>query len=419
MRVAVIGAGVVGVTTAHELAVDGHAVTVFERRGSVAEENSFAHGGLLSIGGITPGGWIDGGRLGRSTAQRLAGWWRSRRGGGGADGQAHPARMVRLAAYSRERLARLTDALGLEHEQSRGVLLLLPTPRTQAQARPALHALAEWGVAMHWLDAEGARAVEPGLNRVPMLHAALHLPDDGVANCRQFSHLLRAQGQRLGVVFRFNRQVLALDRTAPTALRHQPADGARDAQIEAFDAVVVCAAVDAAALLRPLGLELPLKALHGLSITAPLRLIESHPELGPQSAVVDLRHRVTVTRHGLRVRVSGGAMPRADAAGGEKSAIALLYQVLNTWFPGCARLGAGQAEPQLWRGLRTMLPDGRPVIGPGGPPGVWLNLGHGGHGWTLACGAARLLADQLAGHATELDVDGFDVERLQARPLRQ
>ena len=67
----------------------------------------------------------------------------------------------------------------------------------------------------------------------------------------------------------------------------------------------------------------------------------------------------------------------------------------------------------MWRGARAMLPDGAPAIGPSGTPGVWLNLGHGASGWALACGSARLLADQLAQHTPALPSESWAPQRWQ------
>lgn len=62
-----------------------------------------------------------------------------------------------------------------------------------------------------------------------------------------------------------------------------------------------------------------------------------------------------------------------------------------------------------------MLPDGPPLIGPSGLPGIWLNLGHGSSGWALSCGSARALADRIAGRTPEIDLEGLGVERLGVR----
>ncbi|MDT7835464.1 D-amino acid dehydrogenase [Aquabacterium sp. OR-4] len=425
MRVAVIGAGIVGVTTAFELSSDGHAVTVFERRGSVAEETSFANAGVVAPGYVTP--WAAPGmpakvlrhllgshapvRLGRPWASGQLGWmWRWWRACSAPVWQANRARMHRLARYSQAHLASLGEQLRIDYEQSRGYLVLLRTPRDLAGNRGSLKLLAELGVRFHLVDGARARAIEPGLNPDTPLHAAVHLPDDGVGNCRQFAHLLRGEAQRLGAQFRFQRSVLAIEAGSQPQLRHADAAGL-DARSEPFDAVVVCAALGSPALLKPLGLRLPLAPVHGYSISAPLRLVEGHPDFGPRAAVMDERFKVAISRLGQRVRVAGsaelgGRLDRHDAR-----AIATLYKVLDDWYPGCAQL----AQVQQWKGARPMLPDGPPLLGASGAPGVWLNLGHGSSGWALSCGSARVLADQIAGRTPAIDTEGLDISRLRRR----
>jgi D-amino-acid dehydrogenase len=175
-----------------------------------------------------------------------------------------------------------------------------------------------------------------------------------------------------------------------------------------FDAVVVCAGVQANRVLKGCGLALPLAPVHGYSITAPLRHFEAAP-VGPRSAVMDETYKVAVSRLGQRVRVAGSAElgGRPEAMNG--AAIATLYRVLDDWFPGAAQL----RDVQVWKGARPMLPDGPPVLGASGAPGVWVNLGHGSSGWALSCGSARVVADQLGGRTPAIDLAGLGIERLR------
>jgi D-amino-acid dehydrogenase len=424
MRVAVIGAGIVGVTTAFELAQDGHAVTVFDRRGSVAEETSFANAGVVAPGYVTP--WAAPGMpakvlkhlLSRHAPVRLAWpmapgqlgwlwrWWRACRAPVFATNR---AQMYRLARYSQQRLHALTQTLQLDHEQAQGYLVLLRSAQDLAGTRAGLKLLAELGVDFHLVDAARAREIEPGLHPGAPLHAAVHLPSDEVGNCRQFAQAMRAEAQRLGAVFQFQRAVRAVAPGAAPTVQHQAAGGGGDAvQNDSFDAVVVCAALGSAPLLRPLGLRLPLLAVHGYSLTAPLRVVEGHPHLGPRAGVMDEKYKVAISRLGQRVRVAGSAElgGRLDTLG--PVAMHTLHKVLDDWYPGSAHL----AQAQRWKGARPMLPDGPPVLGASGAPGVWLNLGHGSSGWALSCGSARVLADQIAGRAPAIDVSGLDVARL-------
>jgi D-amino-acid dehydrogenase len=424
MKVAVIGAGIVGVTTAFELAVDGHEVTVFERRASVAEETSFANAGVVAPGYVTP--WAAPGMPGKVARFLLSkhapvritlplsgndlGWMRKwLRACDLATYQANRARMQRLAFYSRTRLNDITERFQLEYDRSTGYMVLLRGEKDRKLVQPGLDVLREAGVAFKELNADEARAIEPALNPDTSFAGAVHLPQDGAGNCRQFAMLLKNEAQSRGVEFEFNTAVDALNPSSPATLTVWALDAQAPAQ-RRFDAVVVCGGVDSARLLRPLGMDVPLAAVYGYSISAPIR----EPLNAPRSALMDERYKVAITRMGNRVRVAGSAEIGGSLDKKNPAAIQTLYKVLHDWFPGAARIANTGASVQEWKGARPMLPDGPPLIGATGVPGVWINIGHGSSGWALSCGCARAVADLMGGHQPDVDIEGLGVERLAA-----
>ncbi len=415
MKIAVIGAGIIGVTTAYELGQDGHAVTVFERRSAAAEETSFANAGIIAPGYVTP--WAAPGMprkvLGQLlqrhagirvswplTRDELAWIWRWYRACTLEQYLASRTHMRRLAFYSRARLHAIRSQLRLEYDRSDGYMVLLRTDHDRALVQPGLQVLREAGVAFRLLEPEQARMVEPALNADTPFCAAIQLPDDEVGNCRQFALLLKNEAQRIGVKFRFNCLVDAIDAHGTPALNVHG-----EATPTVFDAVVVCAGVDSVSLLRAIGVRLPLVAVHGYSISATIK----EPLNAPRSAIMDEHYKVAITRLGNRVRVAGGAEIGGHAARKGAGSLRTLYKVLQDWFPGATSANHGVQE---WKGARPMLPDGPPVVGSSGRSGVWLNIGHGSSGWALSCGSARVLADTIAGNAPEIDMQGFDLARL-------
>ena len=416
MKVAIIGAGVIGVSTAYELAADGHEVTVFERRSAAAEETSFANAGIIAPGYVTP--WAAPGMPGKmfkSLFQRhaplqlglrlstgdLAWMWKWRRACKLDIYLANRSRLQRLAFYSRERLHALAHTLHLEYDRSDGYMVLLRTAQDAAMAEPGLQLLRDAGVRFQQIDVAAARSIEPALCAETDFFGAIHLPDDEVGNCRQFTMLLKAAAQQLGAKFEFNRTVAQIN-PAPAAT----VSIANETTPRRFDAVVVCAGMASAALLKPLGVHIPLAAVYGYSLTANIR----EPLNAPISAVMDEHYKVAISRMGQRVRVAGSAELGGQSDTKNPAAIATLYKVLHDWFPGAAQLAS---NVQIWKGARAMLPDGPPLIGASGLPGVWLNLGHGSSGWALACGSARATADLVAGHSPAIDMEGLGLERLR------
>lgn len=424
MRIAVIGAGIIGVTTAYELAADGHEVSVLEQRQAVATEASFANAGVVAPGYVSPWAapWMPlkvlGGLLSAHSAVRF-GWralgnpgWMARFVWACRSRSHHENRrhMQRLALYSRERLEALTLVHGLEYEQQTGYMVLLRQARDRQRVERGLALLSELGVKHEMLDAAAARQREPGIGPDAPLHSALLLPGDLVGNCRQFAHALKAKAQERGAQFRFGTELVRMSNTQSGRLYWRDAEAPRSAlQSEDFDAVVLCTAQVPPALGARLGARVRVMPVFGYSMTAPIRHRDGEPDPGPRSGIMDERYKVAITRLGQRIRIAGIAEVGGNPGLLRDAPLETLYKVLDDWYPGAADF----AKVQHWKGARPMLPDGPPVIGATALPRLWINLGHGSSGWALSCGSARLLADQIAGRKPEIDVQGLGLERLR------
>lgn len=415
MKIAVLGAGIIGITSAYELARDGHQVTVFERRVAAAEEASFSNGGITAPGWVAP--WAAPGMPGkvlqgffaRHAAIRLGlplsgqewRWlWHWSRCCNPERYQTNRANLQRLALYSQQRLHHITNELKLDYESSSGVLLLLRSERDTQLMQAQLPLLRDSGIKFKELKHEEARAVEPALNPDTAFFGALHLPAGEVGNCRQFALLLKNQAQRMGVTFLFSSQVSNIHSGTEISVALAGENSARQ-----FDAIVLCSGLGSSHLLQPLGLPIALAAVHGCSVSAAIR----EPLNAPQSAVIDARYQVAISRLGKRVRVTGGSEIGGRADDQRTRSVQTLYKVLHDWFPGAQNLAAGTQE---WRGARPMLRDGMPLIGTSTQAGIWLNLGHAAHGWALSCGSARLLADLIAGKKPAIESQALGLTRL-------
>lgn len=415
MKIAVIGAGIVGVCSAYELARQGHAVTVFERHGSVGEETSFANAGVVAPSYVTP--WAAPGMpwkvlqhlLGRHAPVRLgwpsgadlrwmASWLKACRS---ANYMINRERMQRLAFYSREQLHNTVARERLEFDRSEGYLVLLRSAKDLDLAQKNLDFLRDAGVTHKLLDPQQALAIEPALNPETPLHAAIHLPQDEVGNCRQFALLIKQQAEDMGVRFAFNTTLLPLSRHRPLSLQVK---GSRTEL--PFDAVVVSAGIASLPLVQPLGLHLPMIAVHGYSVTAAIR---NHLD-APRSGLMDERYKVSISRLGQRIRVAGSAEIGGSTQRHHPGALRTLYKVLSDWFPGGAKISDSL---QIWKGARPMMPDGPPILGASGIPGVWLNVGHGSSGWALANGSAKVLCDLISGRQPDIDISGLGIDRLR------
>jgi D-amino-acid dehydrogenase len=432
MKIAVVGAGIIGITTAYELARDGHEVTVYERRSAAAEEASFSNAGVLSPGYVTP--WAAPGMPWKVLQQMasphaafrlklplsgadIAWLWHFWRACHPDTYQRHRSALQKLAFYSRSQMHAITERHSLEYDRAEGYMIALRSEKDRAMVQPSLKVLRDLGVPFAQLDEQAARAIEPAINQDTRFAGAIHLAQDEVANCRQFALLLKDECRRMGVQFEFNASVQKLtsppaasgngaivyvaDLQTPSQLSSMlpahsvPAHGAAEAI--AHDAVVLCTGVQAAALLRPLGISLPLRPVYGYAVSAHVK----EPLNAPRSGLMDEHYKVSITRLGQRVRVAGSAQVGGQAGEMNRAAIKTLYKVLHDWFPGAAVMSQGVQE---WQGARPMLANRAPVIGQASASKhIWLNLGHGSSGWALSCGSARLLADQIKKQAPQID----------------
>ncbi len=414
MKVIVLGAGVIGITTAYQLASAGVEVTVLDRQPGPALETSYANAGQVSPGYSTP--WAAPGipfKALKWMFQRDAplairpdgSLWQLRwmyamlRNCNASRYARNKQRMMRLAEYSRDCLRELRQQVGLQYEQRSGGTLQVFRSRAQFEAAQRdIEVLRECGVDHQLLGADELAAVEPALAQArDRLVGGLRLPNDETGDCRLFTSELEARARQLGVALRYRTTVDALQR-----------DGRRVTGVLAggellrADACVVACGSYSRELLLPLGVDLPLYPVKGYSLTVPV----VDPALAPRSTVLDETYKIALTAFDRRIRVGGMAELAGFDLRLDPRRRRTLEKVTRQLFPG-GDLGAAE----FWTGLRPMTPDGTPLLGPTSHAGLWLNTGHGTLGWTMACGSARVLTDQLLGRRTEIEARDLALDR--------
>lgn len=391
----VLGAGVVGITTAWALAESGWRVRLLDARG-VAQGTSLRNGGQLSYRYVAPLAdagvplkalrWLldpDGPLRWRPQADPVQWGWIARflARCNGRDNRATASRLARLGQYSRlclDQLMHEHGVQGFEWKQA-GKLVLFRS------ARALRHATVAMDKTQQAWDAQQCMAQEPALAQLgPRVAGGIYSNDEAVADCHAFctSLLSRLQAHP-------NFEGLVLDqvqRLVPSGPRLSVLG--RQATYEA-DATILAAGIASRTLAQPLGLHLPLYPLKGYSLDLPIE--DGH--VAPQASITDFERKVLYARIGQRLRVAAMVDLVGHSEAIDQRRLSSLMRVAQVDMPRAGNYA--QAEP--WAGLRPATPSGAPVIGPSGVPGLWLNLGHGALGFTFAAGSAQLLATQMNG----------------------
>lgn len=414
MKVIVLGAGIIGVTTAYQLARSGHEVIVVDRQPGPALETSYANAGEVSFGYCSP--WAAPGIpmkavkwlfmqhapliLRPKVDMAMISWLvQMLRNCTSARYALNKSRMLHLADYSRISLAALREETGISYdERMQGTLQLF---RTQAQLDASgkdVTALAADGIPFEVLDPEGCIRVEPALRHVrEKLVGGLLTPKDETGDCFKFTSALAARAEALGVRFNYGSIIRGLDVEGGRVRGVVTAHGRLEA-----DAVVVALGSFSPLLVRPHGIRLPVYPVKGYSLTIPI----VDAARAPESTVMDETYKIAITRLGDRIRVGG----MAEISGytndlGEPRRQTLEHSVTDL-FPG-----GDISKASFWSGLRPMTPDGTPVIGATKIAGLFLNTGHGTLGWTMSSGSARVVADLVSGRRPEIDATDLAVSR--------
>lgn len=420
MKIVVLGAGVIGVTSAWYLARAGHEVTVIDRQPAAALETSFANAGEISPGYASP--WAAPGIPLKALkwmfqehapliVQPRPDWakisWLARMLMNCTTSAyaVNKSRMVRLAEYSRDCLIELRSETGISYdERTQGTLQLFRTEKQVAAAEKDIAVLKADGVPFEVLDADACVAAEPGLAAArDKIAGGLRLPGDETGDCFKFTQSLARMAETQGVTFRHGVSIDRLEAEGDRIVAVQTSEGRVTA-----DAFVVALGSYSPMLVREFGIRLPVYPVKGYSITVPI-VDEAR---APVSTVMDETHKIAITRLGDRIRVGGMAeIAGFDLSLRSKRQATLTHSVEDLFG------GAGdQSRASFWCGLRPMTPDGTPIVGRSPIANLFLNTGHGTLGWTMAAGSGRVLADIVSGRQAEIDTAGLGYSRYLPAP---
>lgn len=399
MHVIVLGAGVIGVTTAYYLAQKGFEVTVVDRDSDVACGSSRANGGQLSYSftdslakpdfyAQLPGlilGRDPGSRV-RINAQMVAWGLRFLAQCTTKHAAHNTLALLNIAMRSAELMAELRENVPLEFShRNAGKLILLAHKKELQAARRSCRLKQANGCNTEILTSGEAAAIEPAIESLNERYvAAVYSRSDDVADAQLFTIGLRNYLESSGfATFRLGAEVQAIERERQAFKAVIVAEETITA-----DACVVCAGVGSRQLLRPLGIHLPIYPVRGYSVTLP------PASASPSVSITALRRRLLISRLGSDIRIAGFADFVGTSADRDEERIRSLLRLAKNLAPDAADYGAVETHP--WADDRPMTPNGLPFVGPSSIKGLYLNTGHGMLGWTIACATSHDTAQSIA-----------------------
>ncbi|MDR7377947.1 D-amino-acid dehydrogenase [Rhodoferax ferrireducens] len=399
---AVIGGGITGVTTAYALAKRGFAVTLFEKHRYAAMETSFANGGQFSVSNAEVWNhwstvlkglkWML-----KSDAPLLVNpkpsWhkmaWFAEFMAAIPHYEKNTVETTRLAIAAREHLYAWADEEGLDFDHKReGILHIYRDKAGFDQAGKVSKLLAQGGLERRAVTPQEMRAIEPTL--AGSYYGGYFTESDTTGDIHKFSTGMAVAAERRGVKTQYGQEISAVSSDGKQ-VRITSQDGA-DQQTQVFDGLVVCAGTASRGIAAQLGDRVNIYPVKGYSITVNLDDAQSQAA-APMVSLLDDGTKLVTSRLGLdRFRVAGTAEFNGYNRDIRADRIRPLVEWVQQCFPGV------RTESVIpWAGLRPMMPNMLPRVGPGKLPGVFYNTGHGHLGLTLSAVTADMVAGMVAG----------------------
>ncbi|SFE87154.1 D-amino-acid dehydrogenase [Marinobacter sp. DSM 26671] len=411
MHILVLGAGVVGTTTAWYLQKQGHQVTVVDRQNQAGLETSYANGGQISVSHAEP--WAN-----PSAPLKVMKWlfqpdapllfrprldpaqWRwalSFLGQCTSARAAHNIRqMVNLGTYSRSQLQALRKEAGIEYNHlEKGILHFYTNPAEFDGAMEPTRIMQDLGCDRQIIDADRAVELEPALKPIRnRIAGATYTSEDESGDARMFTQNLAKRCAEAGVEFRYGTEILGFERAGERVLGIQTLRDGHHETLRA-DAYVLSMGSFSAALASQLGIFLNIYPAKGYSISVPVK----NEEAAFNVSLTDDEYKLVYSRLGDRMRVAGTAELNGYSRKLNYTRCRAIVRRTAEVMPEAGYWD--QAE--FWTGLRPATPSNVPYIGKSHFANLYLNTGHGTLGWTHSCGSAAALADIIDGRKPEVD----------------
>ncbi|MEZ0168639.1 D-amino acid dehydrogenase [Microvirga sp. TS319] len=409
MQIAVLGGGIVGITTAYELMKQGHQVTVIEKNPGVAIETSWGNAGMIAPGhsfawssphaplillkslvlrnqslrfkpSLDPRLWTWSLQfLTQCTAKRS---------------EYNTVRKHKLASYSQCILHETLADLDLKFDRvTRGILYFYRTQARLDAGVDHMGIMARLGQKIEVFDRNQVLALEPSLRGVGhKIAGGIYCPTDETGDCNKFGTALAAHLGSNGVEIRTEEEILEIETSGDEITAVRTSKG----RVKA-DLYVMCLANGAPRLARQIGVSLPIYPVKGYSLTIPIGTKKSPPTIGS----VDEENLVAISPFGDRVRVTATAEFAGYNTSYKPSDFEFMAAIARELYPD----GAEHDKPQMWAGLRPMTPTNLPIIGKKKHRNLFYNTGHGHIGWTMSHGSARLAADVISGRTPAFPIE--------------
>ena len=433
MRVIVLGAGLLGVTSAWFLRQQGHDVTVVDRQATPAAETSFANGGQISVSHAEPWAnpsaplkvlkWLgqeDAPLLFRLRADMRQWLWGLQflRECTPARTRHNIAQIVRLGTYSRDTLQQLRRDIGIAYdERTQGILHFYTSEKEFDGAEGPAAQMRALGCDRRVISADEAVKLEPALRHIrPQLAGATYTAEDESGDANRFARELVQRCEDDGVRFAMNHTVTALREAGGTIDHVEATDAEGRFQRLRADAYVLAMGSLSPLIAAPLGIRLPIYPAKGYSVTMPVK----DAAMAHQVSLTDDEYKLVFSRltgpNGDRLRIAGTAELNGYDRDLNRVRCEAIVRRVEQLFPGAG----DTTQAQFWTGLRPATPSNVPIIGRSKLPNLFLNTGHGTLGWTHSCGSGKSIARIVSGLAPEVDFafTGVPAPAVRSRPSR-